>query len=299
MKKGNNKLRGMILAIMGGVFWGISGVVAEYLMRNENISASWLVGVKMMVAGCLILLYQMIKGNKNSLSPFKYKHEIIQLIIFSVLGVLGLQYSFFKAIQVSNAATATILQYLSPILLVVYFIFEKRELPNKLSIVSILISLVGTFLLVTKGNINELAISSQGLFWGLLSAFLGAFYIIQPRKLMAKYGTTLIIGWGMLIGGIVFQLYQPIWRNMPEFTPRIVLGVLVITIIGTVFSYICLLTSTEYIPPQFSSLLTSFEPLSSAVLSVLFLGLVLTPIEIISMLLIVLAVFLLSRCDIS
>lgn len=299
MKKGNNKLRGMILAIMGGVFWGISGVVAEYLMRNENISASWLVGVKMMVAGCLILLYQMIKGNKNSLSPFKYKHEIIQLIIFSVLGVLGLQYSFFKAIQVSNAATATILQYLSPILLVVYFIFEKRELPNKLSIVSILISLVGTFLLVTKGNINELAISSQGLFWGLLSAFLGAFYIIQPRKLMAKYGTTLIIGWGMLIGGIVFQLYQPIWRNMPGFTPRIVLGVLVITIIGTVFSYICLLTSTEYIPPQFSSLLTSFEPLSSAVLSVLFLGLVLTPIEIISMLLIVLAVFLLSRCDIS
>lgn len=299
MKKGNNKLRGMILAIMGGVFWGISGVVAEYLMRNENVSASWLVGVKMMVAGCLILLYQMIKGNKNSLSPFKYKHEIIQLIIFSVLGVLGLQYSFFKAIQVSNAATATILQYLSPILLVVYFIFEKRELPNKLSVVSILISLVGTFLLVTKGNINELAISSQGLFWGLLSAFLGAFYIIQPRKLMAKYGTTLIIGWGMLIGGIVFQLYQPIWRNMPEFTPGIVLGVLVIAIIGTVFSYICLLTSTEYIPPQFSSLLTSFEPLSSAVLSVLFLGLVLTPIEIISMLLIVLAVFLLSRCDIS
>jgi len=299
MKKGNNKLRGMILAIMGGVFWGISGVVAEYLMRNENISASWLVGVKMMVAGCLILLYQMIKGNKNSLSPFKYKHEIIQLIIFSVLGVLGLQYSFFKAIQVSNAATATILQYLSPILLVVYFIFEKRELPNKLSIVSILISLVGTFLLVTKGNINELAISSQGLFWGLLSAFLGAFYIIQPRALMAKYGTTLIIGWGMLIGGMAFQVYQPIWKNMPDFTPGVVLGILVIVIIGTVFSYICLLKSTEYIPPQFSSLLTSFEPLSSAVLSVLFLGLVLTPIEIISMFLIILAVFLLSRCDIS
>ncbi|MGX6970165.1 DMT family transporter [Vagococcus bubulae] len=298
MKKGSNKLKGMILAIMGGVFWGVSGVVAEYLMNNKHISASWLVGVKMMVAGCLILLYQMMKGNKDSLSPLKHKQELMQLIIFSVLGVLGLQYSFFKAIQVSNAATATILQYLSPILLVVYFIIEKKELPNKLSVISILISLVGTFLLVTKGNINELAISSHGLFWGLLSAFFGAFYIIQPRALMAKYGTTLIIGWGMLIGGIAFQVYQPIWKNMPDFTPGVVLGILVIVIIGTVFSYICLLKSTEYIPPQFSSLLTSFEPLSSALFSVLFLGLILKPIEIISMFLIILAVFLLSRCDV-
>ncbi|MGX4686450.1 DMT family transporter [Vagococcus sp. JNUCC 83] len=298
MKKGSSKLKGMILAIMGGVFWGASGVVAEYLMSSKHISASWLVGIKMMVAGCLILLYQIGKGNKDSLSPLKDKQELIQLIIFSVLGVLGLQYSFFKAIQVSNASTATILQYLSPILLVIFFIIEKRELPNKLSLVSIGISLVGTFLLVTKGNINELAISPMGLFWGLLSAFLGAFYIIQPRKLMEKYGTTLIIGWGMLIGGLAFQIYHPVWRDVPTMTPGVLLGILVIAIIGTVFSYICLLKSTEYIPPQFSSLLTSFEPLSSALFSVLFLGLVLKPIEIISMFLIIFSVFLLSRCDV-
>lgn len=252
----------------------------------------------MVVAGCLILLYQMAKGNKNTLNPLKNKKELFQLIIFSVLGVLGLQFSFFKAIQVSNAATATILQYLSPILLVVYFIVEKKELPNKLSLFSIFLSLVGTFLLVTKGNINELAISSEGLFWGLFSAFLGAFYIVQPRKLMEKYGTTLIIGWGMLIGGLAFQIYQPIWHNVPTFTPIVVTGVLVIVIIGTVFSYICLLKSTEYIPPQFSSLLTSFEPLSSAIFSMLFLGLVLSPIEMVSMLIIILAVFLLSRSEV-
>lgn len=298
MKKGDNKLKGMALAISGGIFWGASGVVAEYLMSTKHVSSSWLVCIKMVVAGCLILLYQMAKGNKNTLNPLKNKKELFQLIIFSVLGVLGLQFSFFKAIQVSNAATATILQYLSPILLVVYFIVEKKELPNKLSLFSIFLSLVGTFLLVTKGNINELAISSEGLFWGLFSAFLGAFYIVQPRKLMEKYGTTLIIGWGMLIGGLAFQIYQPIWHNVPTFTPIVVTGVLVIVIIGTVFSYICLLKSTEYIPPQFSSLLTSFEPLSSAIFSMLFLGLVLSPIEMVSMLIIILAVFLLSRSEV-
>jgi len=298
MKKGDNKAKGMSLAIAGGIFWGASGVVAEYLMSTKHVSSSWLVTVKMLFAGCLILIYQLAKGKSNSLGPLKNKKELVQLFIFSILGVLGLQYSFFKAIQVSNAATATILQYLSPILLVIYFTIEKKELPNKLSLFSIFLSLVGTFLLVTKGNISELAISREGLFWGLFSAFLGAFYIVQPRKLMAKYGTTLIIGWGMLLGGVSFQFYQPIWRNVPRLTPIVLLGVTVIVLVGTVFSYICLLKSTEYIPPQFSSLLTSFEPLSSAIFSMIFLGLLLKPIEIVSMLIIIFAVFLLSRSDV-
>lgn len=297
MRKNNNKVKGMTLAIMGGIFWGISGVTAEYLMNDWSVSATWLVGVKMIFAGILILLYQVLKNPKKSMAPLKNIKSVGQLLIFSVLGVLGLQLSFFKAIDVSNAATATILQYLSPIFLVIFYMIENKEIPNKLSQFSIGLSLVGTFLLVTKGNISELSISPAGLFWGMLAGFLGAFYMIQPRKLMEKYGTTLIIGWGMLIGGIVFQLYSPLTKNVPIMNAPVIIGVLVIIIIGTVFSYICLLKSTAYIPPQISSLLTSFEPLSSVLLSVVFLGLVISPIEIFSMFLIILAVFLLSRSE--
>ncbi|MEG0256475.1 MAG: DMT family transporter [Vagococcus sp.] len=295
MNKHGNKVKGIALAIIGAIFWGGSGVCAQYIMQTKGASTSWLVSVRMLFAGVLILLYLYTKERGKIFAILKNKRDMLSTLIFSVFGVIFLQYAFFAAIQVANAATATILQYLSPIFIVIYFIFESKKVPNVMSIISIVLSLLGTALLVTKGNFGTLSISPLGLFWGLMAGFFGAFYIIQPRKIMAQYGTTTIIGWGMFLGGLLFQFYHPIWKDAPQIDGLTFLLLAFIVIFGTILSYICLLTSTRYIPAQFSSLLTSFEPLSSALFSSLFLGVVILPIEIISMLIIIFSVFLLSR----
>ncbi|MDT2829502.1 DMT family transporter [Vagococcus carniphilus] len=295
MNKVGNKTKGILLAIIGAIFWGGSGVCAQYIMQNKGASTGWLVSVRMLFAGILILFYLYFSQKNNLFTILKNKKDMLSTLIFSVFGVIFLQYAFFAAIQVSNAATATILQYLSPIFIVIYFIFESKKIPNVMSMISIALSLFGTALLVTKGDFGTLSISVLGLFWGLMAGFFGAFYIIQPRKIMAKYGTTTIIGWGMFFGGLLFQLYHPVWKDVPELDLLTFGLVCFIVVFGTILSYICLLKSTRYIPAQFSSLLTSFEPLSSALFSSLFLGVVILPIEIISMVIIIFSVFLLSR----
>ncbi|MFY8329720.1 DMT family transporter [Vagococcus carniphilus] len=295
MNKVGNKTKGILLAIIGAIFWGGSGVCAQYIMQNKGASTGWLVSVRMLFAGILILFYLYFSQKNKLFTILKNKKDMLSTLIFSVFGVIFLQYAFFAAIQVSNAATATILQYLSPIFIVIYFIFESKKIPNVMSMISIALSLFGTALLVTKGDFGTLSISVLGLFWGLMAGFFGAFYIIQPRRIMAKYGTTTIIGWGMFFGGLLFQLYHPIWKDVPELDLQTFGLVCFIVVFGTILSYICLLKSTRYIPAQFSSLLTSFEPLSSALFSSLFLGVVILPIEIISMVIIIFSVFLLSR----
>lgn len=295
MNKVGNKSKGILLAIIGAIFWGGSGVCAQYIMQNKGASTGWLVSVRMLFAGILILFYLYFSQKNKLFTILKNKKDMLSTLIFSVFGVIFLQYAFFAAIQVSNAATATILQYLSPIFIVIYFIFESKKIPNVMSMISIALSLFGTALLVTKGDFGTLSISVLGLFWGLMAGFFGAFYIIQPRRIMAKYGTTTIIGWGMFFGGLLFQLYHPIWKDVPELDLQTFGLVCFIVVFGTILSYICLLKSTRYIPAQFSSLLTSFEPLSSALFSSLFLGVVILPIEIISMVIIIFSVFLLSR----
>lgn len=42
-----------------------------------------------------------------------------------------------------------------------------------------------------------------GCFWGLLAALFLAVYTIQPAELLSYYDTTMVIGWGMLIGGLL------------------------------------------------------------------------------------------------
>lgn len=295
MKKEQAKFKGIFLAILGSVFWGGSGVFAQFLMQDKQVSTSWLVGTRMVIAGMLILGVLGFKHPQNVFKPLRQARDVMSLVVFSLFGVIVLQYSFFTAIHKSNAATATILQFLAPVFLVIYFSLVTKKRPNTLSLFSLGLSLVGTFLLVTGGDVTQLSMSVEGFIWGLLAGFFGAFYIVQPRRLLVKYGTTLIIGWGMLIGGVLFQFIYPMWIGYPTFDGITLLGIAFVIVFGTIFSYMCLLKSTDYIPAQFASLLTSFEPLSSALLSSLFLGVVLTKIEMLSMCIIIFSVFLLSK----
>ena len=68
---------------------------------------------------------------------------------------------------------------------------------------AIFTSLIGTFLLVTHGNPTSLSISPAALFWGIASAFAAAFYTTYPSTLIARYGTLPVVGWSMLIGGMI------------------------------------------------------------------------------------------------
>lgn len=124
--------------------------------------------------------------------------------------MLGVQYTYFAAIKHGNAATATILQYLAPVIITCYLAIITKSLPSLRQIIAICLAMLGTFFIITKGNIHSISISKSALFWGISSAFSLAFYTLQPRRLLAKWGSTLIIGWGMLVGGIAFSfIHQP------------------------------------------------------------------------------------------
>ena len=59
--------------------------------------------------------------------------------------MLGVQYTYFGTIIHSNAATATILQYLMPIVIVFYLLFTTHRLPSFKELFSIFLAMVGTF----------------------------------------------------------------------------------------------------------------------------------------------------------
>lgn len=52
----NQKIKGMCFTIIGGSCWGMSGVMGKYLFNIKNMTATWLVTVRLLVAGILVLL---------------------------------------------------------------------------------------------------------------------------------------------------------------------------------------------------------------------------------------------------
>ena len=264
-------LKGIVLVISGAILWGVSGTVAQFLFQHNNFTVEWLVVIRLLLSGVLLLGYSLLKKDRGVKEIWKNKKDAITLLSFGVLGMLGSQYTYFAAIKYGNAATATILQYLSPVIITCYVVACSKKLPEKSQLIAISLAILGTFFIITKGDINSLSISKEALFWGLCSAASGALYTLQSANLLKKYSVITIAGWGMLIGGIAFSFINPPWEFSGTWSVATVSAVGFVVIFGTLFAYYCYLESLNYIQPTETSILCAFEPVSAAFLSVIWL----------------------------
>jgi len=290
----NHSIKGIILVLLGATLWGVSGSVAQYLFQVKYFTPEWLVAIRLLISGFLLLVFARVRTKKSQMLIWRNKRDQKRLILFSLVGMLGVQYSYFAAIKYGNAATATILQYLSPVLITGYLAIKNKRLPSLKETFAVILAVFGTVLIVTKGNFGTLSIETLALFWGLVSAFTAAFYTIQPKQLLRKWGSLTVVGWGMLIGGIAFSLLRQPWSGtgLWDFGSLFAIGFVVI--FGTLIAFTCYLESLKYISPTETSILSSAEPFSAAFLSVVWLHSPLAPIQVLGMLLIIITIAILS-----
>lgn len=268
-----NSLRkkGMLLAALGATLWGVNGTFADIVFSQLNAPVEWVVGTRLSMAGLLILLYSRFILKEAIFSIFKQKSSLVQLLLFSLIGMVSCQYLFFLSIGINGAGLATILQFVSPIIIYLYLVMRREKVVYPREILYILMSVVGIILVVTKGNFAQLDVSVSGLLVGLGSAIGVAFYTLQPRQLLKEFGSPIVVGWGMLIGGGFFQFIHPIWRPGFEVDGKVVLYMAFIVIIGTALAFTLFLASINYIEPSLSNILAALEPLVANILTVLLL----------------------------
>ena len=271
LEAAGKRRKGIVMVLCGASLWGASGVAVQYLFESRQVDPTWLASVRMLVAGLIMLLFELRSGGElfTVWRSAKYRK---QLVIFGIFGMMATQYTYYLAISYGNAATATILQYLMPIIVLGYAVLKVRRKPSLVEIVSVFLAMLGTYLLITKGQWNQLAISRETLFWGIVSAFAMAFYTIQPKELLSRYSSILVIGWSMIIGGGILTFLCRPWPFTGIWDMNTFLALVAVIIFGTIIAFYTYLESTKYIKPSEVGALASVEPLASVVLSVVLLN---------------------------
>lgn len=281
-----------MLAILGGVSWGISGVCSQYLFAKYEVSADWITAIRMLLSGILLLALALRKEKLRVFEIWKERKDVKWLIAFGLAGLLLCQYTFFAAIKYSNSATATVLQSLNVVLMAVVVAVWNKKRMSKMQIAAIIFAVSGTYLIATKGNPTSMDISAKGLVFGLLAAAGVVIYTLLSRPIIASWGNLTVTGWGMLIGGSVLFVGIKAWifpENL-DFPAWILIAVIVI--IGTAVGFSAFLESVKYIGPMKSTLLGCLEPVSAMVLSAAVLKTRFTGIELLGFVLVIGTVFL-------
>jgi drug/metabolite transporter (DMT)-like permease len=285
---------GIIQTLTAAFLWGASGTLVQFLFQHRGIKVEWLITMRTLVSG-IALLALAVLNKKDIFSIWNNKKDSLQLIVFSIIGMLGVQYTYFAAIKHSNAATATVLQFAGPILIAIYLAFKNKRLPNITEFMAILLAVTGTFLLVTHGRFDSLSISGAALFFGIASAITLDIYTLLPQNLLKKYDSTLVIGWGMFLGGFVFSFVKAPWQIEGYWDFQTFLCTFFIIIFGTLIAFYLYLSATKNIGGQKTSLIVSVELLVVVVLSVIWLKTRFLIYDWIGTLCIISTVFLLTK----
>ena len=262
---------GYALALMGGVFWAVGGICGQLLFDVKGMTSDWLIPYRLGIAGLILLVISLIKGRKI-FAPWRCGRDVVSLLIFALIGTVITQYGYYTAIYYSNAATSTVLNYVAPAFIISYTALRQRKMPSSKEIISVICVIIGVVAIATHFNFGAFAISPKALFWGIFSAVGFAVYTIQPKRLLDKFDNSVVVGWGMLIGGIATAAVCRPWRFGMVSDVGGWACLACVIIVGTVLSFSCYLAGVQRIGPTKGSLLSAAEPVVSAILSIALLN---------------------------
>ena len=289
------KLRGMLLASLASSLWAISGISGEILFKKYNFSSDWLVSIRTLISGILLFVIVIFIEKKSVLKPLKNKKDFIGIILFGTAGMYLVQYTYFKTIELSNVSFSTILQFTAPFFIFIYESIKNKKIPAFSTLILLFMTILGVVFIATKGKISSLSVSPEALLLGLISAIMIAFYSIYPKKLLKKYGSITVVGWGMIVGSVISNIVHPIWKIQGNVNTESIIQVTVVVILGTSVAYLIYIASLNYISSSLAGILTAFEPVLAAILSVIIFRLKFSIVELIGFILVFVSIFILEK----
>lgn len=296
MKKLNTTALGVVSAALGGTFWGFSGCFGQYMFTYKEVTSSWLVPIRLLVSGFLILMLLTIQ-KKNVFIVYEDKKNILKMLIFALFGMALSQYGYFTSVMYSNAGTGTILQYTGQIMLLIYVCVSTPRWPKKNETIALILSAAGVFIMATHGRIGELALRPEAIFFGIIAAIGFVCYSVQPSKMIEKYTVLPVLGWGMLLGGIMLCVVMRPFSMGVKIDLQMILLFSGIVIFGTIMAYYLILSAINLIGPVKTSLIACVEPVVALIVAAVWLKTSFAPMDLIGAALVMAAIFVITKKD--
>ncbi|VTS69650.1 DMT family transporter [Streptococcus australis] len=295
MNKYQKKIfKGTLYSLLSGLIWGICGILGEYFFAHYQVSSGWITSMRLLLAGSLVLLLSAFQLRFQLLDIWRNKKNYLPFFAYAILGIFSVQFFFYLCVEYSNATTATILQFISPVFILFYnrIVYQKKA--SITAILYVLIAMLGVFLMATKGDLSKLSMTPLALVTGLLSAVGVMFNVILPQRFARDYGFVPTVGWGMLLAGVFSNFLYPVHQITFQLDVTSFLICFTIAVFGTAFAFFLSMKAVLLVSPLVVSVVSASEPLSSALLSVLFLGMVLDGFLALAMILIIVPMVFLS-----
>ncbi len=264
----------LCLCMTAGVGWASSGMAAQHFFTQCELSAMDLTVFRMTTTSLLMLALTVYRGRfrKNMAVMKKEPRLWAELLFYGVVALMAMQYTYFQAIDLGNAAVVTVLQYTCPAMVICWLALSNRKWPDKGSVIAVILAIFGTFFLATGGHVDTLSMTAECFYYTMASAVFYAIAAVYPKHLQRKMDNSFLLFWGMLIGGISASFLTDDFSYLKFFHWNLAFDLFVIIFCGTAVAFVCYNAGLARLSADQASITTTVEPVASVILSYFIFG---------------------------
>lgn len=285
------KTRAYLYIVLASVMWGTSGLFVS-LLAPYGLTSLQMAAVRAFGAAILMGIYILIRDRKL----FRVTPE--QLVLYSIggLSMFCTQSCYFASMQMTSVSTAVVLMFTAPIFVMVYSVAFLGEKLTPQKTVSVILMIIGCVLV--SGIVGGLKANILGILLGLASGIAYSAYNIltkiQMRKTLNPSTATFYCFLSSGVLAMIFSKPQGIVLAAVD-KPQTILFMLGMAAVTCFLPYFIYTIALKTIPAGTATTLGILEPMAATIFSVTLLGEKLSVPSLCGIILILFAVFLLSR----
>lgn len=282
---------GYVFVALAALLFAISGSASKYLF-NTGLNAFQLIQLRTTLA--CVGLFIWLRARHPDLLTISRR----DLPYFAALGILGIgsaQFFYLFAISKINVAAAILLHYTGPVFVYLYAVFVQKRRPGALSLLAVIGTLAGCFLMVGAYSLEVVSLNRAGILGGILAAVAFAVYSLLSEHGMRTYTPWTVLCYGMLFAALMWNvLHPPLAAVFQPYTAIQWLWIGFVGLCGTILPFGFYFEGVRRISPTHASLTATLEPISAGVLAALFLGEVMAPLQILGGAMVIVSILLLQ-----
>lgn len=287
---------GLGVALFSSAVFGLSGSFAKALLETGWTPGS-AVAARLTVAALILAVPAVValRGRWHQL-----KDNWLTISLFGLIGVAACQLFYFNAVARLSIGVALLLEYLAPVLIVLWLWVASRRRPRALTIGGTVLSFGGLILVLDLTG--AVKVDFVGVLWGMAAAVCLAIYFFITAKENDSLPPIVLASGGLMVGAVLMLLAgatgilpMAIGTADSKLGPWIApwwvsLGGLVV--MSTVLAYVAGIMAARALGSKVASFVSLTEVLFAVVWAWLLLGELPGPIQLLGGVLIVAGVVL-------